>query len=76
MNSRVLDRVAKLIDSKNVESDWKMLTWLQKEQAPWLTEAEIEDCVIFSLVKHYEDYELSWLWWNDQTAHHSESLAA
>ena len=76
MNSKVLGRVATIINSKDVESDWKMLTWLQKEQAPWLSDSEIEDCVIYSIVKCYEDYELSWLWYEAKASHQSESLAA
>ncbi len=76
MNSRVLERVEQLLDSKNVESDWQMLTWLQKEQAPWLSKDEVEDCVIFSLVKFYGDHQLSWLWWQDKSQAISESLAA
>jgi hypothetical protein len=76
MNNKVLKRVATIIDSNDVESDWQMLTWLQREQAPWLSEPEVEDCVIYSLVKHYNDYELSWLWYSNQAAEQSESLAA
>ncbi|EQC50590.1 hypothetical protein [Bacteriovorax sp. DB6_IX] len=76
MNSKVLERVAEIMDSKNVESDWKMLTWLQKEQAPWLSDSEVEDCVIYSLVKCYDDYELSWLWYESNAEHYSDSLAA
>lgn len=74
LSKKVLERVAHLIHSQNVENDWKMLTWLQKEQAPHLGQEEIEDCVIYSLVRHYEDYELSWMWHQEKShgeSHHS-----
>ena len=65
MSSRILDRVAFLLDSKNIESDMKFLVELQKEQAPWLDEKSAYDCAIFSVIKLYGDYELSWLHYNE-----------
>ncbi|EQC46275.1 hypothetical protein [Bacteriovorax sp. Seq25_V] len=76
MNKAILDRVAYLLDSKSPQQDFDLLISLQKEQAPWLSNEEAIDCVIFSLVRYYEDYQLSYLWWNEMTQSHYEQRAA
>ena len=64
-SENVRERITFLLDSKDVQADWDFLVTLQKEQAPWLSQDEAEDCVIYSLVKHYRDYPLSWMWYNE-----------
>ncbi len=53
------------ISSNEYDKDWAFLTTLQKEQAPWLSEAEIEECVVLSVIKEYKCYELDWAYYNE-----------
>lgn len=65
MNKQIYDRVGKLLNSANPENDFSFLCALQKEQAPWLSDSLIQDCVIYSLVKYYGDYTLSYMWYEE-----------
>ncbi len=76
MNKATLDRVAYLLESKTPQKDMDLLITLQKEQAPWLSTEEATDCVVFSLVRYYEDYQLSFLWWSDAIESHYSQKAA
>ena len=64
------------ISSNEHDKDWTFLTTLQKEQAPWLTEAEIEECVVLSVVKEYQCYQLDWAYYNENRKSQSISEAA
>lgn len=68
MNKATLDRVGQLLKSKKPEEEFNFLIKLQKEQAPWLSNQEATDCVMFSLVRCYNDYKLSYLWWEEEAS--------
>lgn len=62
MNKNITKEIAKLLKSTTPEKDLEFLIKLQSEQAPWLNTDEVLDCVIFSLVKCYNDHRLSYMW--------------
>ena len=75
MNTQILDRIAYLTKTDGAQT-WQLLKTLQKEQAPWMDNSEIENAVIYSLVKLHNDYQLSWLWHQEQCANKETTIAA
>ena len=68
----------KSIDSSDYENDWNHLLTLQKEQAPWLSYEQLEECVVFSFVKLQGNHKLDWLYWEykKSLSNHSEDSVA
>lgn len=75
MNPEIKNRIAKLLKSNDPQRDINFLVNLQLEQAPWLSKEEAMDCIIFSLVKCYKDYGLSFMW-HHEFAQHEQTIQA
>lgn len=66
------------INSHNPEKDWEFLLNLQKEQAPWLSKKEIEECVVLSVIREYDCSKLDWEYFTshiDQGKSHTSKAA-
>jgi hypothetical protein len=75
MTERIYQRI-EAITGCNGKEVWALLTFLQSEQAPELTAEQVEDSVIYSLVRLYQDYTLSWYWFEDIKSERQVPLAA
>ena len=75
MNQDIYNRITK-ITGTNGKEVWKLLTSLQSEQAPWLNEAQVQDCVIDSLAHTYQDYELCELFFCQNSPDNIKTTAA
>lgn len=64
------------IHSEDFEKDWDFLLTLQKEQAPWLSEKELEKCVVESVIKLYGSHKLDWLYFNEESEDSSQHSVA
>ena len=57
------EHLLETIGSTQPEKDWQFLMTLQKEQAPWLSDDMLEQCVVESVIKLHRDHKLDWLYW-------------
>ncbi|MDD0852277.1 hypothetical protein HBN50_04170 [Halobacteriovorax sp. GB3] len=66
-------RVATLMETKNIEHEMNLLFDLQKEQTPFYNSETIESLVYLGIIKTYNDRALDFLWYTYQNEMHQTS---